>query len=162
MKTAQDHDSPVRIVEAVVQVNDNRKRAMGRKVIHALGGDVREKKVALLGLTFKPNTDDMRDAPSIAIVQTLIDAGAKVSAYDPEGMEEAAKIMPEVAMADSAYAAATGADALVIVTEWDAFRALDLTKLESVMVGKVLVDLRNIYNPADLARSQFAYSSIGR
>ncbi len=162
MKTAQDHDSPVRIVEAVVQVNDNRKRAMGRKVIHALGGDVREKKVALLGLTFKPNTDDMRDAPSIAIVQTLIDAGAKVSAYDPEGMAEAAKIMPEVVMADSAYAAATGADALVIVTEWDAFRALDLAKLESVMAGKVLVDLRNIYNPADLARSQFAYSSIGR
>lgn len=162
LKTAQDNESPVRIVEAVVQVNDQRKRAMGRKVIQALGGDARNKKVALLGLTFKPNTDDMRDAPSIAIAQTLLDAGAEVSAYDPEGMEMAAELMPNVVMTDSSYAAAKDADAVVIVTEWDAFRALDLGKLSSTMTGKALVDLRNIYHPADVARSGLEYTSIGR
>lgn len=162
MKTAQDNDSPVRIVEAVVQVNDQRKRAMGRKVIHALGGDVRDKKVALLGLTFKPNTDDMRDAPSIAIAQTLIDAGAQVTAYDPEGMELAKEIMPTVTMAESSYDAAKDADAVVIVTEWDAFRALDLKKLAQVMKGDVLVDLRNIYNPSEVAQTSLIYTSVGR
>ena len=162
MKTAQDNDSPVRIVEAVVQVNDQRKRAMGRKVIHALDGDVRGKKVALLGLTFKPNTDDMRDAPSIAIPQTLIDAGAEVTAYDPEGMELAKEIMPAVEMADSSYKAANEADAVVIVTEWDAFRALDLKKLAQVMKGRVLVDLRNIYNPSEIAQTGLIYTSVGR
>ncbi len=162
LKTAQDNESPVRIVEAVVQVNDQRKRAMGRKVIHAIGGEARGKKVALLGLTFKPNTDDMRDAPSIAIVQTLIDAGAIVSAYDPEGMEIAAELLPDVTMTDSSYDAAADADAVVIVTEWDAFRALDLEKLSSAMAGKVLVDLRNIYHPADVAKSGLEYTSIGR
>ena len=162
MKTAQDNDSPVRIVEAVVQVNDQRKRAMGRKVIHALDGDVRGKKVALLGLTFKPNTDDMRDAPSIAIAQTLVDAGAEVTAYDPEGMELAKVIMPAVEMADSSYKAANEADAVVIVTEWDAFRALDLKKLAQVMKGRVLVDLRNIYNPSEIAQTGLIYTSVGR
>ena len=162
MKTAQDNDSPVRIVEAVVQVNDQRKRAMGRKVIHALDGEVRGKKVALLGLTFKPNTDDMRDAPSIAIAQTLIDAGAEVTAYDPEGMKLAQQIMPDVAMADSSYNAAIDADAVVIVTEWDAFRALDLNKLADVMKGNVLVDLRNIYNPAEVAQTNLKYIGVGR
>tara|TARA_R110001599_G_scaffold148839_1_gene332587 strand:+ start:153 stop:1457 length:1305 start_codon:yes stop_codon:yes gene_type:complete len=162
MKTAQDNDSPVRIVEAVVQVNDQRKRAMGRKVIHALDGEARGKKVALLGLTFKPNTDDMRDAPSIAIAQTLTDAGAEVTAYDPEGMELAKQIMPEVKMADSSYNAAKDADAVVIVTEWDAFRALDLKKLANVMKGDVLVDLRNIYNPSEVAQSNLKYTSVGR
>lgn len=162
LKTAQDHESPVRIVEAVVQVNDQRKRAMGRKVIQALGGEVRDKKIALLGLTFKPNTDDMRDAPSIAIAQTLMDAGAQVSAFDPEGMEVAAEIMPDVTMTQNSYEAAAGADAVVIVTEWDAFRALDLEKLSSAMSGKTLVDLRNIYHPADVAKSRLEYTSIGR
>jgi len=162
LKTAQDNESPVRIVEAVVQVNDQRKRAMGRKIIHAMGGEARGKKVALLGLTFKPNTDDMRDAPSIAIVQTLIDAGAKVSAFDPEGMEIAAELMPDVTMTESGYDAAAGADAVVIVTEWDAFRALDLDTLSSAMAGKTLVDLRNIYHPADVAKSGLEYTSIGR
>tara|TARA_R110000850_G_scaffold40924_6_gene105274 strand:- start:2413 stop:3720 length:1308 start_codon:yes stop_codon:yes gene_type:complete len=162
MKTAQDNDSPVRIVEAVVQVNDQRKRAMGRKVIQALDGEVRGKKVALLGLTFKPNTDDMRDAPSIAIAQTLIDAGADVTAYDPEGMELAKEIMPAVEMADSSYNAARDADAVVIVTEWDAFRALDLNKLASIMKGNVLVDLRNIYNPSEIAQTNLKYTSVGR
>lgn len=162
LKTAQDNDSPVRIVEAVVQVNDQRKRAMGRKAIQALGGEARGKKVALLGLTFKPNTDDMRDAPSIAIAQTLIDAGAEVSAYDPEGMKLAAEIMPDVKMTQSSYEAAQDADAVVIVTEWDAFRALDLQKLSATMAGNVLVDLRNIYHPVDAEKCGLKYTSIGR
>lgn len=162
LKTAQDHGSPVRIVEAVVQVNDQRKRAMGRKVIQALNGDIRDKKVALLGLTFKPNTDDMRDAPSIAIAQTLLDAGAKITAYDPEGMKAAAEIMPEIAMATDSYQAAEGADVVVIVTEWDAFRALNLQKLSAVMRGNILIDLRNIYNPVEVAQSSLEYISIGR
>ncbi|MEO9470542.1 UDP-glucose/GDP-mannose dehydrogenase family protein [Parasphingorhabdus sp.] len=162
LKTAQDNESPVRIVEAVVQVNDQRKRAMGRKVIQALGGEARDKKIALLGLTFKPNTDDMRDAPAIAIAQTLNDAGAQVVAYDPEGMAVASEIMPDVEMTESSYDAAKDADAVVIVTEWDAFRALDLEQLKATMAGDVLVDLRNIYHPADVAKTGLRYTSIGR
>jgi UDPglucose 6-dehydrogenase len=162
LKTAQDNETPVRIVEAVVQANDLRKRAMGRKIINALGGDVRGMKVGLLGLTFKPNTDDMRDAPSIAIVQTLLDAGAIVHAHDPEGMEEAAKILPDVVMTDSAYSAAQDAHAVALVTEWDAYRALDLKKLHAAMAGDVLVDLRNIYRPEEAQAAGFNYVSVGR
>jgi UDPglucose 6-dehydrogenase len=162
LKTAQDNDVPVRIVDAVVQTNDLRKRAMGRKIINALGGDARGKKVALLGLTFKPNTDDMRDAPAIAIVQTLLDAGAEVYAHDPEGMEEAAKLMPDVTMTTGAYEAAANADAVAIVTEWDAYRALDLGRLKAAMKGTVLADLRNIYDPETAATAGFDYVSIGR
>ncbi len=162
LKTAQDNETPVRIVEAVVQANDLRKRAMGRKIINALGGDVRGMKIGLLGLTFKPNTDDMRDAPSIAIVQTLLDAGAIVHAHDPEGMEEAAKILPDVVMADSAYSAAQDAHAVALVTEWDAYRALDLKKLHAAMAGDVLVDLRNIYRPEEAEAAGFNYVSVGR
>jgi UDPglucose 6-dehydrogenase len=166
LKTAEDYETPVRIVEAVVQVNDSRKRAMGRKVIHALGGEgtegARGKTVAVLGLTFKPNTDDMRDAPSLAIVQSLLDAGIKVRAHDPEGMEIARGMMPEVTYCRDAYDAAQGADAVAIVTEWDTYRALDLKRLAGVMVAPVMVDLRNVYPPADAARAGFAYSSIGR
>ena len=162
LKTAQDHETPVRIVEAVVQANDLRKRAMGRKIITALGGDVRGMKIALLGLTFKPNTDDMRDAPSIAIVQTLLDAGAIVHAHDPEGMEEAAKILPDVIMASSAYDAAQDANAVALITEWDAYRALDLKKLHAAMAGDVLVDLRNIYRTEEAQAAGFNYVSVGR
>jgi UDPglucose 6-dehydrogenase len=162
LKTAQDSDVSVRIVEAVVQANDLRKRAMGRKIINALGGDVRGMKIALLGLTFKPNTDDMRDAPSIAIIQTLLDAGALVHAHDPEGMEEAAKILPDVVMESSAYMAAENADAVALVTEWDAYRALDMVRLRKAMKGNVLVDLRNIYRPAEAEEAGFAYQSVGR
>jgi UDPglucose 6-dehydrogenase len=162
LKTAQDNETPMRIIEAVVQANDLRKRAMGRKIVQALGGDARGKKVAVLGLTFKPNTDDMRDSPSIAVVQTLLDAGAAVSAYDPEGMEEAAKIMPDIEMVEGAYQAAENADAVAIVTEWDAFRALDLKRLKRVMSGNALIDMRNIYHPADAEAAGFAYVSIGR
>jgi len=166
LKTAEDFESPVRIVEAVVNVNDSRKRAMGRKVINALGGEgtegVRGKTVAVLGLTFKPNTDDMRDAPSLAIVQSLLDAGVKVRAHDPEGMEIAKGMMPEVTYCHDAYDAAQGADAVAIVTEWDIYRALDLKRLAGTMAAPVMVDLRNVYPPADAARAGFAYSSIGR
>ncbi|MDH7974211.1 UDP-glucose/GDP-mannose dehydrogenase family protein [Sphingomonas sp. AR_OL41] len=166
LKTAEDYETPVRIVEAVVQVNDNRKRAMGRKVIKALGGDgangVKGKTVAILGLTFKPNTDDMRDAPSLAIVQSLLDAGVTVRAHDPEGMEIARGMMPEVTYCRDAYDAAEGADAVAIVTEWDIYRALDLKRLAGVMTGNAMIDLRNVYPPADAARAGFAYSSIGR
>lgn len=161
MKTAQDHDVPLRIVEATVQANDLRKRSMGRKIVHALGDDARGKRVAILGLTFKPNTDDMRDSPALAIVQTLLDAGAKVVAYDPEGMEIAAPMMPQVEMADSVYAAAEGADVVAIVTEWDAFRALDFGRLAQSVNQRILVDLRNIYRPEEVTRHGFQYIAIG-
>ncbi|MGH6785854.1 MAG: UDP-glucose dehydrogenase family protein [Novosphingobium sp.] len=164
LKTAEDYDSPTRIVEAVAKANETRKRAMGRKVIDALGGieEARGKKVALLGLTFKPNTDDMRDAPAIAISQALHDAGVEVSAYDPEGMALAGPMMPGVTMAASAYAAIEGADAIAIVTEWDAFRALDLDRVKRIARAPVLVDLRNIYDPADVRAKGFTYASVGR
>ena len=161
VKTGQDYDTPIRIVETVVQVNDLRKRAMGRKIVKALGGDARGKKVALLGLTFKPNTDDMRDAPSLAIVQALEDAGAQIFAYDPEGMDVAAPLMPGVTMTKDAYEAATGADALVLVTEWDAFRALDLKRLAALMNEPVLVDLRNIYPRREAETAGFALTRVG-
>ena len=164
LKTAEDYEAPTRIVEAVVKVNDSRKRAMGRKVIEALGGmdEARGKKVAMLGLTFKPNTDDMRDSPSIAIAMALADAGVSVAAYDPEGMELAKPLMPEVEMQPDAYAAIEGADAVVIVTEWDAFRALDLNKVKALAKAPVLVDLRNIYDPAEVRAKGFSYTSVGR
>jgi UDPglucose 6-dehydrogenase len=164
LKTAEDYDSPLRIVEAVAKVNDSRKRAMGRKVLEALGGaeGARGKKVALLGLTFKPNTDDMRDAPSIAIAQTLQDAGVEVVAYDPEGMEMAAPLMPGVEMARGTYEAITGADAVALVTEWDAFRALDLDRVKSLARAPVIVDLRNVYRPDEVRAKGFTYASIGR
>jgi UDPglucose 6-dehydrogenase len=162
LKTAEDFDSPLRVIEAVAKTNETRKRAMGRKVIEALGDVPRGKRVALLGLTFKPNTDDMRDAPSIAIAQALADAGVEVVAYDPEGMEAAAAIMPHVKMASSAYEALEGADALAIVTEWDAFRALDLERMKQALKAPVVVDLRNIYQPDEMRAKGFAYASIGR
>ncbi|WP_379547918.1 UDP-glucose dehydrogenase family protein [Qipengyuania sp. DSG2-2] len=164
LKTAEDYESPTRIVEAVVKVNDTRKRAMGRKVLDALGGAdaARGKKVALLGLTFKPNTDDMRDSPAIAVAQALGDAGVQVAAYDPEGMEIAAPLMPDVTMCADPYEAIDGADAVAIVTEWDAFRALDLNRVKALAKAPVLVDLRNIYSPQDVRDAGFEYSSIGR
>lgn len=164
LKTAEDNDAPTRIIEAVVKVNDLRKRAMGRRIVQALGGETEAKGkiVALMGLTFKPNTDDMRDAPSLSIVQALSDAGISVRAYDPEGMEDAAPMMPEVAMCSGAYEAATGAHAVAIVTEWDAFRALDFKRLGDVMETKVMVDLRNVYDRKDVEAAGFSYSAIGR
>jgi len=162
LKTGQDYSAPLRIVETVVAVNDSRKRAMARKVISALGGSVRGKKIGLLGLAFKPNTDDMRDAPSLAIVASLAGDGAKVYAYDPESMEQARPLMPEVTFCDNPYATAEGADALVIVTEWDAFRALDLDRVKTLLKTPVIVDLRNIYRPADIRKRGIVYLSVGR
>ncbi len=162
LKTAEDYQTPIQIVEAVVKVNDSRKRAMGRKVISALGNDPRGKTVALLGLTFKPNTDDMRDAPSVAIAMALADAGVRVRAYDPEGMAAAEAVMPDLVYCGDAYEAAEGAHAVVIVTEWDAFRALDLSRLKSVMAAPTLVDLRNIYERPAIEKMGFAYSAVGR
>ncbi|MEO1720094.1 MAG: UDP-glucose/GDP-mannose dehydrogenase family protein, partial [Pseudomonadota bacterium] len=162
IKTAQDHETPIRIVETTVSINDNRKRAMGRKIIQACGGDVRGKTIALLGLTFKPNTDDMRDAPSIAITQVLRDSGATVRGYDPEGTEQARQSIEGIDLADDAYACAEGADAVAIVTEWNEFRALDLDRLKSVMAAPVLCDLRNIYRPSEVLKRGFSYTSIGR
>ncbi|MFZ4542070.1 MAG: UDP-glucose dehydrogenase family protein [Rickettsiales bacterium] len=162
LKIGQDFDSPLRIIEAVVAVNDNRKRAMARKVIAAMGGEVRGKTVALLGLTFKPNTDDMREAPSIAIIQGLQDAGANVSAYDPEGMEQAALVLHNVQYATDAYSCIVGADAAVLVTEWEEFRALDMKRIHGLLRQPIFVDLRNVYRPAEMAAHGFTYESIGR
>jgi UDPglucose 6-dehydrogenase len=162
IKTAQDYDAPIRIVETVAAVNDQRKRAMARKIIHACDGSVRGKTIAILGLTFKPNTDDMREAPSLSIIAGLIDGGASVRAYDPEGMEQARHVLDGIEYAEDPYACAEGADALVIVTEWDAFRALDLERIRDALKQPVLVDLRNIYRADDLAEHGFTYVSVGR
>ena len=162
LKTAEDYQSPLRIVEAVVQVNDSRKRAMGRKVIRALGEEPRGKSVALLGLTFKPNTDDMREAPSIAIVQALEDAGVDVRAFDPEGMEQARPIMPSVEFCRTPYEAARGADAVVLVTEWDVLRALDLDRIARSMRSPVFVDLRNVYPPEEVEAAGLVWHGVGR
>jgi UDPglucose 6-dehydrogenase len=162
LKTGQDHEAPLRVVEAVVAVNDARKRAMARKVAHALGGEVRGRTIALLGLTFKPNTDDMRESPSIPLITALQDMGAEVRAYDPAGMEQAKSMVGNVAFCRDAYDCAQGASALVIVTEWEQFRALDFARLKGVMARPVLVDLRNIYRPEEAARAGFAYEGVGR
>jgi UDPglucose 6-dehydrogenase len=162
LKTAEDFQSPIRVVDAVVQVNEQRKRAMGRKVIRAMGGNVRGKKVAILGLTFKPDTDDMREAPALSIIQALQDAGVRVCAHDPEGMEHARSLLTNVDYAEGPYEAAEGAHATVIVTEWDAYKDLDLDRLASLMEQPVLVDLRNIYSAADAQAAGFSYVSVGR
>src|ERR1700737_3527255 len=162
VKTAQDYGVPLRIVEAVLAVNDTRKRAMARKVAAALGGNLRGRTVGVLGLTFKPNTDDMREAPSIPLITALQDLGATVKAYDPIGMDQAKLELPDVTYCDSPYSCAAKADALVIVTEWEQFRALDLTRLKEQMAQPVIVDLRNIYPPDEMAEHGFTYASIGR
>jgi UDPglucose 6-dehydrogenase len=162
IKTGQDHDVPLRILEAVAAVNDNRKRAMARKVAAMFSGELRGKTVAVLGLTFKPNTDDMREAPSLALITALHDMGARVRAFDPAGMAQAQVQMPNVAYCENAYDCADGADALVIVTEWEQFRALDLERLRDLMATPVIVDLRNVYRPEEVQRHGFAYASVGR
>jgi len=162
VRTARDAGSPARLIETTVEINDARKKAMAVKVSAVANGDLTGKVVGVLGLTFKPNTDDMRDAPALDIIPALQAAGAVVQAYDPEGMTEASHMLPSVAFKDDAYAAAEGADVLVIITEWDQFRALDLDRVKSVMRTPTLVDLRNIYNPADVRGRGFKYASIGR
>ena len=162
IKTGQDNETPLRIVETVVAVNDQRKRAMARKVANAIGGNLRSKTIAVLGVTFKPNTDDMRDAPSIPLITALQDMGAQVRAFDPVGMPQARKVLENVTFCDDAYDCAKGAHALVIVTEWEQFRALDLGEMASIMASSVIVDLRNIYSPEEVTRNGFHYCGIGR
>ena len=162
MRTAQEAGAPTKIIEAVVAVNDARKRAMAGKVIAALGGSVKGKTIAVLGLTFKPNTDDLRDAPSLVIVPALKEAGATVRAHDPQAMNEASNLLPGIAMCKSPYDAVKGADALVILTEWDTYRALDLDRLKKELKSPIVVDLRNIYRPDEMAAKGFRYTSIGR
>ncbi|MDB5644179.1 MAG: UDP-glucose 6-dehydrogenase [Hyphomicrobiales bacterium] len=162
VRTAQEAGAPVQIVETVERVNKARKKAMAERVLAACGGSVRGKKIALLGLAFKPNTDDMRDAPSIDIVEALTDAGARVHGFDPEAMEQAKLVMKTIVCEADPYDCATDADALVIVTEWDAFRALDLMRVKELMKAPVVVDLRNIYRQQDMKRRGFTYTSIGR
>ncbi|MGI8527773.1 MAG: UDP-glucose dehydrogenase family protein [Pseudolabrys sp.] len=162
IKTGEDQGARLRIVETVAAVNDARKRAMARKVSAALGGDIRGKTIAVLGLTFKPNTDDMRDAPSIPIITALQDMGANVRVYDPVGMAQAKPLLSGATFCENAYDCAQGASALVIVTEWEQFRALDFKRLKQVMAQAILVDLRNVYNAEELARHGFTYESVGR
>jgi UDPglucose 6-dehydrogenase len=162
IKTAHDHGVPLRLVEAVSTVNEQRKRAMARKVVQALGGSVRGKIIAVLGLTFKPNTDDTRDSPAIPLITALHDLGAVVRGYDPAGMEQAKPLLPDVRYCPSAYSAAEGADAVVIATEWEQFRALDLTRLKALMTQPVIVDLRNIYRADEMRRAAFRYIPVGR
>jgi UDPglucose 6-dehydrogenase len=162
IKTAQDHEAPMRIVEAVLAVNENRKRAMARKVASVFGGTLRGKTISVLGLTFKPNTDDMRESPSIPLITALQDLGAKIRAYDPEGMEQSKTELSEICYCDGPYSCADGADALVIVTEWEQFRALDLDRLKRTMARPIIIDLRNIYEPQDVIAHGFRYESIGR
>jgi UDPglucose 6-dehydrogenase len=162
LKTALDHDVPLRIVESVLAVNDNRKRAMARKVAQALGGNLRAKTIAVLGLTFKPDTDDMREAPSIPLITGLLDGGATVRAFDPVGMAQARHELPDIIYCDDAYDCVAGADALVLCTEWVQFRALDLVRIKAAMAQPIVIDLRNIYRPEDMAAAGFAYESVGR
>ncbi|MFQ5954922.1 MAG: UDP-glucose dehydrogenase family protein, partial [Kiloniellales bacterium] len=161
-RTAQELGAPVRLVETAAAVNDKRRKAMAGRVIAACGGSLEGKILAVLGLTFKPNTDDMRDSPSLEIVPALQRAGAVVRAFDPAGMAEAKKLLDGVTWCEGPYEAMEGAAALVLITEWNAFRGLDLDRVKRLLAEPVVVDLRNIYDPAEMARAGFAYYSIGR
>ena len=162
VRTAREKGSALKIVESVVEVNERRKKQMAQKVIEHCGGSVAERNIAVLGLTFKPNTDDMREAPSLDIVPTLQEAGAKIRAFDPEGMEEAKELLAGITWCADSYEAIDGADALVIITEWNEFRALDLERVKSLMRQPVIVDLRNIYEPDRMRQAGFDYVSVGR
>ena len=162
VQTATKADSPLRIVEAVVEVNDKRKKSMAKKIINACSGNVTEKTLAILGVTFKPNTDDMRDAPSLDIIPTLQAEGANINAYDPEGMHEAKSVLKDVSWCNDAYEAMAGADAVAILTEWNEFRGLDLPRIKSLLKHPIVIDLRNIYNPEEMRDAGFIYSCVGR
>jgi UDPglucose 6-dehydrogenase len=163
VRTAQQYGAPTRLIETTVEVNTTRKKAMAEKVADAIGStDLAGKTIGVLGVTFKPNTDDMRDAPSLDILPALQAMGAKVQAFDPEGAKEAAHLLKDVDFKAGAYEAAEGADALVILTEWDQFRALDLDRLKLLLKSPTVVDLRNVYKPAEMVRHGFTYASIGR
>lgn len=162
VQTAKDAGAPIRIVETVVDINEKRKTQIAGKVVAACGGSVADKTIAVLGLTFKPDTDDMRDSPSLVIVPELQKAGANIQAFDPQGMKEAAHLFDDVVFCEGPYETMQGADVLVIVTEWNAFRALDFTRVKSLLKTPTLVDLRNIYNLEDMKREGFSYFSVGR
>ena len=162
VRTAQEAQSPLRIIETVADINEKRKKAMASRVVAACGGSAAGKTIAVLGLTFKPNTDDMRESPSLDIVPALLAAGARVKAHDPEGMDEAKKLLPGIEYCAGPYEAMQGADALVIVTEWNAFRNLDMARMKAALKAPVVVDLRNVYNPREMAAAGFRYTSIGR
>ncbi len=162
LRTGEHHNAPLRIVETVVAVNEGRKRRMVRKIVEAAGGSVAGKTIAVLGVTFKPNTDDMRESPSLVILPALRGEGARVRAFDPEGMREARRMLPEVEWCQDAYDALTGADVMVVLTEWNEFRGLDLERARELMRSPCIVDLRNIFDPAEVARVGFAYNSVGR
>ncbi len=162
VSTAQEAGSPLKIIETVVAINEDRKKRMAQRVIDIAGGSLANKTVAVLGLTFKPNTDDMRESPSLDIIPALQAAGAGIRAYDPEGMREARTMLKDVDWCDNAYDTMPDADILVIITEWNEFRALDLARVKDLMKTPVMVDLRNVYEPQDMAARGFAYHSIGR
>jgi UDPglucose 6-dehydrogenase len=162
VRTAQEAGAPISIVEQVVEVNDARKRKMADKIVKACGGSVAGKTLAVLGLTFKPNTDDMREAPSLTILPALQEAGAEIRAFDPEGLDEARPLLPGIAFSADAYEAMDGADAVVLLTEWNEFRALDLERMKRLLKSPTLIDLRNVYKPGEMAAAGFFYFSIGR
>jgi UDPglucose 6-dehydrogenase len=162
IKTAHDAGVSLRLVETVVAVNEQRKRQMARKVLQACGGSVRGKRLAVLGLTFKPGTDDTRESPALAVIRALRDHGASITAYDPEGMPQAQRLLDGVNFSEDPYSCIKGADALVVLTEWDVFRGMDLQRVRSLLKTPVVVDLRNIYPPKEMARLGFLYYSIGR
>ena len=162
VRTARDKGAPLRIIETVVSINDERKRRMADKIVAACGGSVKGKTIAVLGLTFKPNTDDMRDSPSLEIVPALQAAGANIQAYDPEGMHEAKQMLKDVMFCDNAYDTLRGADALALLTEWNEFRALDMARVKASLSSPIVIDLRNIWSPEEMAGLGFSYSSIGR
>ncbi|MDC0158636.1 UDP-glucose/GDP-mannose dehydrogenase family protein [Rhodospirillaceae bacterium] len=162
IQTATKVDSPLRIVEAVVEVNGKRKKSMAKKIINACSGNVTNKTLAILGVTFKPNTDDIRDAPSLDIIPTLQAEGANINVYDPEGMYEAKSVLKDVSWCNDAYQAMEGADAVAILTEWNEFRGLDLPRIKSLLKTPIVIDLRNIYNPKDMKDAGFVYSCVGR
>ena len=162
LRTGLDFGVPIRSIETIISINEQRKRAMARKVIALCGGNVRGSTIAVLGLTFKPDTDDMREAPSVSIITALQDSGARIRAFDPEGMKHARSILGDVEYASDAYSCMEGADALVIITEWDVFRKLDLQRVKSLLRKPVVADLRNIYRPEEMARLGFTYVSVGR
>ena len=162
VRTAQDANSPIKIVEAVVAVNEKRKHQMANKILHACGGSFKYKKIAVLGLTFKPNTDDMRDAPSLVIISALLKGGAEVFAYDPQGMDEAKKMLDGVHWCNGTYETMENSDVVAILTEWNEFRALDLERVKKLMNKPVMVDLRNIYNPDEMIGVGFDYYCVGR
>ena len=162
VRTARDANSPIKIVETVVEINEKRKYEMANKIVRACGGSLKEKKVAVLGLTFKPNTDDMRDAPSLVIVPALVKGGADVYVYDPQGMDEAKGMLKGVHWCNDTYEVMENADVIAILTEWNEFRALDLARVKSLMSKPIMVDLRNIYNPDEMVEAGFDYHCVGR